>query len=148
MIRRIQAQDRADFLAMSEEFYHSPAVLAPIPPRYHENTFRELLRSDAYLLGYIFEADGRTAGYALLTRSFSHEAGGSIVWVDELYVRPEFQGRGLGSRFFAFLKENVPAARYRLETEPENVRAKALYSRVGFRPLAYEQMILDVPENT
>ena len=33
-------------------------------------------------------------------------------------------------------------ARYRLETEPENERAKALYLREGFRPLHYESFIL------
>lgn len=143
MIRKLQAQDRADFIAMAEEFYHSPAVLAPIPPQYHENTFRELLRSEEYLIGYLFSVEGKAAGYALLNRSFSHEVGGSVVWVEELYVRPEFQGHGIGSRFFDYLRQNVPAARYRLETEPENFRAKALYTRIGFQPLGYEQMILD-----
>ncbi len=143
MIRTMQQQDRAVFLALSEEFYHSPAVLAPIPASYHEKTFDELLRSEAYLVGFLFEVEGEAAGYALLNRSFSHEAGGAVVWVEELYVRPGYQGHGIGTRFFSYLKAHYPAARYRLETEPENVRAKALYAKMGFQPLAYEQMICD-----
>ena len=52
------------------------------------------------------------------------------------------KGRGQGSAFFAYLKEHLPAARYRLETEPDNERAKALYRRQGFRFLNYESFIL------
>lgn len=146
MIRRMCSGDRAAFLAMSEEFYHSPAVLAPIPASYHERTFDEMLRSQTYLVGFLFEEEGEPAGYALLNRSFSHEVGGAVVWVEELYVRPGYQGRGLGTRFFSYLKAHYPAARYRLETEPENVRAKALYAKMGFVPLGYEQMICDTAD--
>ena len=37
--------------------------------------------------------------------------------------------------------ENYPAARHRLEVEPDNVRAKKLYSSLGYRELPYGQMI-------
>ena len=47
----------------------------------------------------------------------------------------------MGTAFFAWLLENRPAARYRLETEPDNVRAKALYRRQGFEFLNYESFI-------
>ena len=96
-------------------------------------------RSKAYLL----EQDGKTAGYALLSRQFSQEAGGMALWIDEIYIRPPFRGRGLGSEFFRFLEENIHGRikRLRLETEPENKGAQALYHRLGFRPLGYLQMI-------
>ena len=69
-----------------------------------------------------------------------------MTWVEELYVRPAFQGRGCARQFFTWLEEHFPAARYRLEVEPENERAMALYRRVGFEPLPYAQMILDRDE--
>ena len=37
--------------------------------------------------------------------------------------------------------ERCPAARYRLEIEPDNDRARALYERLGFEALPYCQMI-------
>ena len=50
---------------------------------------------------------------------------------------------GLGREFFSFLHKNRPAARYRLEVEPDNERAIALYSSLGFTVLPYGQMIAD-----
>ena len=47
---------------------------------------------------------------------------------------------------FEALPELVPAARYRLEIEPDNVRAEKLYRRMGFEELPYKQMVRDVPQ--
>ena len=143
MIRNLSATDHELCLALCDEFYHSPAVAHPIPPSFYENTFQELMRSDVYAKCYILEAEGAPAGYALLSRSYSAEAGGPVVWVEELYLRPEFRSHGLGSEFFAFLEERHPAARYRLEIEPDNERAAKLYRSRGFEVLPYVQMIKD-----
>lgn len=143
-IRKIIQSDKDVFIEMGREFYNSDAVLYNIDDSFHYNTFDELMRSDVYLECYIFETEsGEIAGYALLDKMFSHEVGGMLVWVEELYVRSEFQGNGIGTAFFKYLYENVPAARYRLETEPENNRARALYERKGFKNLEYLQMYRD-----
>ena len=139
-VKKITPQDKEIFIDMSREFYHSPAVLHDLDDNNHFSAFDELLRSDVYLEGYILELSGKVAGYALLNKMYSREAGGMVVWVEELYVRPGFQSCGVGSAFFEYLEKNVPAARYRLEIEPENVRAKALYARKGYEILEYEQM--------
>lgn len=143
IIRKIENRDKSDFIAMSREFYSSPAVLHDIKDEYHETAFNEMMSRDTYLEGYIFQIEDKAVGYALLCRSYSREAGGSTVWVDELYVRPEYRGKSIGSGFFAFLEENIPAARYRLETEPGNEQARRLYERMGFEPLEYMQMVKD-----
>ena len=143
MIRRISETDRAEYLRMAHDFYHSPAVMHPVPDSYLERGFAEMMRSGDYMQGLIFEADGQVAGYALLCKTWSQEAGGSAVWIDEIYVLPEFQGRGLGRAFFAELEAIAPAARYRLEIEPDNARAEALYRRMGFEVLPYRQMVRD-----
>lgn len=143
MIRRITKDDRAVYLRMAHDFYHSSAVDHPIPDAYLERTFDELMRSDAYAEAYLFEDAGQIAGYALLAKTWSQEAGGETVWVEELYILPEYRGRGLGSAFFAFLRAHLHPARFRLETEPDNLRAKALYARQGFRPLPYDSMIIE-----
>lgn len=142
-IRRVSPQDRKEFLAMVEEFYNSPAVLHDIDHDYYTRAFNELMRSDVYLDCYFFELEGKIAGYALLTKTFSQEGGGLVIWIDELYVRPEYRGHGIGSRFFDWMHSNIPAARYRLEIEPDNERAQALYRRMGYKPLPYLQMVLE-----
>lgn len=143
MIRNIRPSDREVYLRMVADFYRSPGVLHPIPAAHAERTFDELMRSTAYAEAFIFEHEGRIAGYGLLAKTFSQEAGGAVVWIEELYVAPEYRGAGLGRDFLRFVRREVHAARYRLEAERGNVRAVALYEREGFRPLAYDNYCLD-----
>ena len=141
--RVADACDKRAFLEMSREFYSSDAVLHAVDPSFHEQPFAELLRSGTYLTCFVFECGDRVAGYALLSKMFSREAGGMVVWIEEIYVRSAFRGRGVGGAFFAWLRANVPAIRYRLEVEPSNERAQSLYRRPGFSELPYVQMVLD-----
>ena len=147
MIRRITQADREDFLRLSEEFYASPAVLHAVPRSYHEGAFAELMRSDEYAEGFMLEADGKIVGFALTAKTYSRESGGKMLWLEELYILPEYRSRGLGREYFAFIEEYARQngfARIRLEVEEENVRARALYARLGYLPLEYCQMIKDL----
>ena len=150
MFRPIVRSDREQFLVLAEEFYHSDAVLHPVPVEYHQRTFDEMAQSNCYLEGYFFQVEGALAGYALLSRSFSPEVGGQILWVEEVYIRKEYRGCGLGGAFFTFLRERYDdvICRYRLEVERDNDRAIALYERLGYERLPYVQMILDVEKES
>ena len=145
MIRKITPADREIYLQMAHDFYHSEAVLHPVDDAHFPRAFDEMMRSEDYMTGLIFEAEGRVAGYALLCKTYSQEAGGMAVWIDELFVLPGFRSKGLGRQFFAELEQIVPAARYRLEIEPDNVRAEKLYRSLGFDVLGYRQMVKDTP---
>ncbi len=143
MIRKICERDREVFLSLSEQFYSSPAVLHPVPKAFHEETFCELMRSETYALGFMLESEGECAGYALLAKTYSREAGGMVIWLEELFVLPQFRSHGLGREFFSFLEKYTAEngyARIRLEAEEENVRALSLYQRLGFEYMDYKQM--------
>ena len=146
MIRPIETADRRDYLEMCREFYSGDAVLHPVPEGYFKRTFDMLMESDVYASAYLMEEDGQKAGYALLAKSWSQEAGGPVIWIEELYIRPQFQGRGYGTAFFRFLERELggQVARLRLEYEPDNLRGAALYRRLGFQPLAYGQMVKEL----
>ncbi len=144
MIRKLKKEEKQLYFELADEFYHSPAVLHPVPSENYKNTFDELMRSDVYAECFIIEHEGAAAGFGLISKSFSQECGGLVVWIEELYIRREFRSKGLGHEFFEFLEENRPASRYRLEIEPDNVRARALYERLGFERLDYMQMVKDV----
>ena len=143
MFRNAEEKDFALYMELAQEFYHSPAVLHPIPEQYMESTFREAMRSDVYILIRILETDGEAAGYAILSRSFSPEAGCPVCWIEELYIRPAFRGQGLGAEFLTSVREEFPSARLRLEVEPENAGAAALYERLGFTPLEYVSYVAE-----
>ncbi len=140
MIRPLDASDRDIYLAMSAEFYSSPAVLHDVPAANRENAFAEFLKGELAKC-FVFECEGRVAGYGIICFFYSQEAGGRCVIFDELFVKPEFRSRGLGSAFFSYVFENYHAPRYVLEIEPENVRARKLYEKLGFVPLGYIRMI-------
>jgi ribosomal protein S18 acetylase RimI-like enzyme len=87
----------------------------------------------------VLEDDDAIAGYAILASFWSNELGGEICVVDELYVKPASRGRGLATwlvrelmaRNTAWFKDAVAVE---LEVTPANVRARALYERLGFKP--------------
>ena len=83
MFRNAEEKDFALYMELAQEFYHSPAVMHPIPAQYMENTFREAMRSDVYIILRILEVYGEAAGYAILSRSFSPESGSPICWIEE-----------------------------------------------------------------
>lgn len=143
IIRKLENTDKNEYVKLVSEFYHSDAVLAPVDSTHFELTFAELMRSSEKIACYVAEVDGEIAGYALVARFFSQEAGGEVVWLDEIYVRDRFRGLGVGtaliSRIFSDFEN---AAAFRLEIEPENEGAERLYRRLGFEKLDYEQRIL------
>lgn len=141
-IRKLTENDRAVYLDFVRQFYQSEAVLHPVPDTHFMATFDELMRSDVYAEGFFFEEEGRPIGYALVAKTFSQEAGGLTLWIEELFVLPGHRSKGIGSKFFAFLEEAYPnAKRLRLEVEEDNTRARNLYRRRGFEPLPYLQLI-------
>jgi GNAT superfamily N-acetyltransferase len=144
-IRKPEPRDREDYLAMSKEFYSTDAVLQPVPEENFAKTFDLLLSGSLYADAYFAEEDGKAAGYALLSFSWSNEAGGMVVWLEEIYVRPKFRGTGVGSRLIGriFRDYGGKAVRFRLETEDSNTGARRLYERLGFRDFPYRQMKLE-----
>ena len=142
MICKLKFEEKDIFLELARSFYSSEAVLHSIPVQYHENTFNELMRSDQYIECFIFRShEGEVAGYGLISKTFSQESGGMVIWVEELFVLPRYRCCGFGSEFFAYLEKEIPASRYRLEIEPDNDRAVNLYKRRGYQALPYLQMV-------
>ena len=144
-IRKIRYDDKNDYINMAREFYASDAVLIHVDDSHFEATFGELMRSEDYAVCYIFELDGKKAGYSLLAKAYSQEAGGLVLWIEEIFVKKELRGKGIGKEFFSFLLKDRPenVKRLRLEVEKENEGAVRLYKSFGFDFLGYDQMIID-----
>ena len=146
VIRNITREDKQVYMELVDEFYHSEAVLHPVPKENYENTWAELMRSNEYLECFLIEEENVTAGFLLVAYAFSQESGGKVCWLEEIYLRPEFRGKGLGKECFAFVEREIEpkVTRLRLEIEPDNDGARRLYERMGYHKLSYEQMIKEL----
>ena len=142
MIRKFVPEDREDYIRFSNEFYNSSAVDKPVPREHFEQGFDEMMRSDVYVQGYMLVCDGNNVGYCVTMKTYSVEAGGITIWIDELFVLEEYRSKGLGRELFKYIEENgdKKLRRIRLEVELENGRAISLYKKMGFEPAPYDGM--------
>lgn len=146
MIRKINAKDKRAYLKMSDEFYSSNAVLVKTKAYNARKTFELLMEDSSYVEGYLHEVNNIITGYMLLTFRYSNEIGGFYVHIDELYVKPEFQGLGIGSKMIDFVNKEYATDnnnRIMLEVNEENIDAIRLYEKRGFDEAGYRFMIKD-----
>ncbi|WP_051053575.1 GNAT family N-acetyltransferase [Mycolicibacterium chubuense] len=103
-----------------------------------EDQLREALFGSApTVFGHIAEVDGRAAGGALWFRNFSTWDGVAGIYLEDLFVRPDFRRRGLARRLLATLARECVEHGYSRLTWAVldwNVDAIALYDSVGGRP--------------
>ena len=147
MIRPMTPGDRQAYISMAAAFYASDAVIRKVSVKVVEAVFDDIMAGSPHVEGYmLLDETGTDAGYALLAHSYSQEAGGRVLWVDELYIRPEYRGIGLAKEFFGFVKAHYAGMvkRIRLDVEADNEKAVTLYEKMGFGPLNYQQMIIDL----
>ena len=145
-IRDFLPEDEATYMRLSEEFYHSKAVLYPVP---HENfvaTFTACMQKSPFLRGLAILQNGEMAGYALLSFTWSNEVAGLVVLLEEAYIVPAFQGSGLGGELLQFVEEEYKstAKRIRLEVTALNEGAVRLYERHGYKMFDYLQMVKEL----
>jgi ribosomal protein S18 acetylase RimI-like enzyme len=136
-IRPYHPRDESDVLRMVRELYiDDPSPHAPDD----DNVRRTLGVITDERRGAVWLADDGEGtppfAYLFLTRVWSNELGGDLVFIDELWVARDRRSRGVGA---ALVEHGIAttngAVAFELEVSPSNTRARALYERLGFRPL-------------
>jgi len=109
-----------EFYAIDGHHYAEKAVADALAPLLGGDDFGEVLLFDS--------------GYAVVTWGYSIESGGRHALLDEFYVRN--RGRGVGGKVIEEIcarYATLGISRMILETERHNDRARAFYTRHGFR---------------
>lgn len=139
-IRAMTRQDKDSVMEMMRVFYRSPAVLSNGSDEIFARDIEACVSENPYLEGYIFEDNGTVQGYGMAAKSFSTEYGRQCIWLEDIYIKSEYRGLGIGSRFIDHMTQKYPDALLRLEVEEENERAVQVYRKNGFEFFPYAEM--------
>jgi GNAT superfamily N-acetyltransferase len=135
-IRPARPGDEAELVAMIHalaEFEHSADKCTVTEDQLTAALFGDQPSASAH----VAEVDGTPAGCALWYRTFSTWDGVAGIYLEDLYVRPEFRRHGVARGLLATLARECTAGGYtRLEWAvlDWNVNAIALYDAVGGKP--------------
>ena len=113
-IRKIQESDYLVLISLFKEF----ALFEKLPEKM-TNSVEQMLREKEYLTGFVAVNDAdEIAGYATYFFGYYTWIGKSL-YMDDLYVRPDFRGAGVGTKLIneviAFAKaENCKKLRWQV----------------------------------
>ncbi len=144
VIREMTSKDIDSVLDMMRIFYNSPAVLHKASDDILKKDIEDCISDLPFIEGYIIEHNDEIAGYSMLAKSYSTEYAGICIWIEDLYIKPEYRSLGLGTQFFEFVNNKYDsssaAVRFRLEVEPSNKQAIHVYKKCGYNELPYIEM--------
>ena len=136
----MEKKDKTQVIEMMRVFYASTAVLSNGSEEIFEADVDNCVGDSPYLEGYIFESEGTIQGYGMVAKSFSTEFGKPCIWIEDIYIKEESRGLGIGSTFMNFVEEMYPDSIFRLEVEEENEPAVNMYKKCGYEILPYMEM--------
>ena len=132
LVRRATAADAGRIAPLFDcyrEFYGHPS-----DPELARRFIGERLSEGSSIL-FVAEADGEAVGFVQLYPSFSSMAAGRAMILNDLYVTPPAWGQGIAERLVrAAAREaaETGAVTMSLMTQKTNLRARALYERLGW----------------
>jgi len=136
------SNDKNAVMDMMRVFYKSDAVLSNGSEEIFENDINACISENPYVEGFVFESKkSELAGYAMLAKSYSTEFGKQCIWIEDIYIKPEFRSMGIGRMFFEKLFSLYQDVVFRLEVEEENTIAVNVYNKCGFEVIPYMEMI-------
>lgn len=84
---------------------------------------------------YVAEENRQVIASMLTTYEWSDWRNGTVLWIQSVYVIPEFRGKGVYRQMYEFLKEKVNSEPgllgLRLYVEKDNINAQKVYERTG-----------------
>jgi ribosomal protein S18 acetylase RimI-like enzyme len=133
MLRLAVRTDVDAIVDMMAEFYAADGLR--FDPAEARRAVAELIAAPERGVIALLAADAVTGGYIVIAWGYSLQYGGRDAFVDEIYVRPSHQGRGLGREALEYAEQlcrDAGARALHLEVRPDNQRALAVYRAAGF----------------
>ncbi|HDR52513.1 MAG TPA: GNAT family N-acetyltransferase, partial [Mariniphaga anaerophila] len=90
---------------------------------------------------YVAEKNGKVIGSLLTTFEWSDWRNGTVLWIQSVYVVPEFRRKGVYSKLYGHVKnrvlENGDLKGIRLYADKNNEGAHKVYQKLGMSPDHY-----------
>lgn len=131
--KEITESDIETVVPLMQEFYAIDGY--PMDPIQSKVLFTAFISDEKLGKSWLLFFENKVAGYAILTFVFSFEYGGTIAFIDELYVTENFRGKGIGTKTVEFLKSEAAKFTLKLlylEVENHNSNAQKVYLAAGF----------------
>ena len=107
----------------------------PFDQEASRSSLEQLVNDHSLGRAWVIRYGEETVGYCVLTLGYSLEFRGRTAYIDELFIKEAYRGKGIGTRALEFLKDTARAlgvTALRLEVERKNVNAQRLYRKAGF----------------
>jgi len=136
-IRKAKKSDIPDILMLIKELAEYEKLLHEVVTT-EEQLEKVIFGEQKFVEVLIAEVDGKLAGQTIFFHNFSTFVGRPGLYIEDLYVRPDFRGNGIGK---ALLKEVINLAKERNCGRVEwvvldwNKPAIYFYKSIGAKPL-------------
>lgn len=131
--KSISQNDVEIAVAMMREFYAIDGY--PMDIEKSKQLFEEFIGNQNLGKAWLIHSENKAVGYIILTFIFSFEYGGTIAFIDELYISEHARGKGIGKSSIEFIKDEARKLALKLlylEVEHHNSNAQKLYLSAGF----------------
>jgi len=124
----LEISDISIITQMMQDFYAIDNY--PMDVEVAKTLFQEFISNEHLGKSWLIYSENKIVGYIILSFIFSFEYGGKIAFVDELFIKENARGKGIGKEAIQFIQREVPKLSLKLlylEVEPHNENAQKLY---------------------
>lgn len=140
---RVATSKDIDVLLQLVEEFHKLEKL-PFDPVLDRVSLQQFLLNPALGKIWLIYDRKNVIGYAAVTFSYSIEFRGISAVLDELYLRADCRGQGIGTKTLRFVEESCQQMGIdviSLLVHRDNDRAKQVYQKVGYDDRGYQLMV-------
>lgn len=108
---------------------------------------KEYIKTTSATQLFSIKTDDILIGYCSVNIFYSNEFGGDCLEIDELYLKPDFRNKGLGTKALQYFEEyarsNKLLTMFLIATN-KNTRAQRFYEKFGFKKLPRVEYIKEL----
>ena len=126
--QNLQKEQIPAIVSMMQDFYAIDNY--PIDVDESEQLFETFIANPNLGKAWLIYQNEEVVGYVILTFVFSFEYKGILAFLDELYIKNEYQGKGFGKLAVQFIQQESSQLNVKmlyLEVEEHNENAQKLY---------------------